>query len=239
MRARAGSTVVTVSPYELAVSPQHVARYAGGARYRMDHAQRQFIGAVLKRAELLVRPAFVYAVHEVTGFLEEGFVQLSNGLAFPAPPGEQDAGIRHLTFCVCTIGPRLEEAVRALMAAGETLDGLFLDAAGVAFLEALSARAYETLQKQAKARMLYAGCRFGPGCGEVVLSLQKQLFNLVDASSLGVRLNDAWVMSPAKSLSFFVGLTTSEISQSSRNKCGTCGLTDCPYRISDPAGAHV
>lgn len=236
MRPKAGSTVVTVSAHELAVSPKQVARYAGGARYRMDHAQRGFVRAVLERAEQFARSAFVYAVHEVTGFLGGGTVQLSNRLAFPAPPGEQDAGMRRLAFCVCTIGPRLEEAVRALMAAGETLDGLFLDAAGVAFLEALSARAYETLQKQAQARLLHAGCRFGPGCGEVDLSLQKQLFNLVDTSSIGVRLNEACVMSPAKSLSFFMTWTTSQISQSSRNKCTACGLTDCPYRISVPAG---
>ena len=117
------------------------------------------------------------------------------------------------------------------MSEGDTLDGLFLDAAGVAFLEALSTKAYETLQKQAQERLLQSGCRMGPGYGKLDLSFQKQLFELVDASSIGVRLNESCMMSPAKSLSFVTKWTTSPMSESSRNKCASCALTNCPYRL--------
>ena len=39
--------------------------------------------------------------------------------------------MKYLAFCVCTIGRMLEEAVRTSSRAGDALEGLFLDAAGM------------------------------------------------------------------------------------------------------------
>ncbi len=228
---KAQSAVVTPGARDLAVSLGQVGRYAGGARYRLDASQRELVRAVLERGYQLADPAFVYNVHEVTGFPESGTVRLGNGLALSVPEREGEAGTKFLACCVCTIGGRLEEAVRELMSAGDPLEGLFLDAAGVALLEALSTKAYDTLRKLAAERRLQAGCRFGPGYGELDLSLQRQLFSLVDASSIGVRLNDSCVMIPAKSLSFFTRWTTSQVPPGSRRKCASCTLTHCPYRV--------
>ena len=220
-----------MSPHDLIVSPDQVARYAGGARYRLHTSQLKTVQANLERAYQLVEPAFVYRIHEVRGIHEEGAVMLHNGLIFPSPPGKQDPGMKVLAFCVCTIGESLEETAGMLMSAGDALGGLFLDAAGVAFLEALSNRAYETLQQQAQERLLQTGCRFGPGYGGLDLSFQARLFDLVTASSIRVQLNESHVMSPAKSLSFVTAWTSSHMLPNSRHKCASCTLTHCPYRL--------
>ena len=178
----------------------------------------------------MVNPAFVYRIYEIIGFPEGGWVKLHNELNFPVPMAEQDAGMRYLAFCVCTIGGKLEEAVRTMMASGAVLDSLFLDAAGVAFLEALSTRAYETLQKQAKVGRLQCGCSFGPGDEGLDISFQRQLFNLVDASAIGVRLNETCFLSPAKSLSFLTRWTTSQVT-GSRHRCASCTIDNCLYRL--------
>jgi hypothetical protein len=231
MVSKAEALTVILASHELVVSPEQVARYAGGTRYRMDASQRQHVGIILDRAYELAEPAFVYRVHEVAEGLEGGHARLKKGDFFPVPADEQDSGLKFLVFCVCTIGGRLEEAVRALMAAGDTLGSLFLDAAGVAFLEALSTRAYETLQEQAQTHHLQAGCRFGPGYGGLELSNQKQLFELVEASRIGVRLNESFVMSPAKSLSFVTPWTSSHKSLGRPYKCASCALPHCPFRL--------
>jgi hypothetical protein len=225
------TTIVTLGSRDLAVSPEQVARCAGGTRYRMEPSQRLHVGSTLERAYELVAPAFVYCVHEVVGFLEGEYVKLRDGLTFPVPSGACDNGTKALAFCVCTIGPRLEEAERSLMSAGDALGGLFLHATGVAFLETLSSWAHETLQERARDRLLQTGCRCGPGYGGLDLSCQKRLFDLVDASSIGVRLNESGMMIPAKSVSFVTRLTTSRVPQGSPNKCASCSLPHCAYRL--------
>ena len=231
MESKTEATSVTLGSHELIVSPEQVARYAGGTRYRMDASQAKLVHTILARAYELVEPAFVYRAHEVAGFLEGGSVKLHNGAIFPVPTGEQDFGMKALAFCICTIGGRLEEATKASLSAGDLLGSLYLDAAGVAFLEALSTKAYEVLQEQADEHLFRAGCRFGPGYGGVDISYQERLFELVDAPMIRVRLNESCVMSPAKSLSFVTIWTSSPGPQRSRYKCTSCTLTHCPYRL--------
>lgn len=231
MELKPESTTVTLCSQELTVSPDQVARYAGGSRYRMDDSQLKLVRGILAKAYQLIAPAFVYQGHSIAGRGAEGAVKLHNGMFFPVPEVEQDSGMGSLVFCVCTIGSRLEEEATALMTAGDSLASLFLDAAGVAFLEALSARAQETLQKRAQERLLHCGCRFGPGYGGLELSYQKELFALVDASLIGVRLMESGVMSPAKSLSFVTTWTTSPAPRRNPYKCSSCNLSDCLYRL--------
>src|SRR5689334_3720889 len=89
-RYRMKSTAVHLDSQEIAVSLGQVARYAGGARYRMNDAQRALVVAAHDRAAQLVDPVFVHSVHEVTGLLEGGYVKLHNGAAFPVPLDEPD-----------------------------------------------------------------------------------------------------------------------------------------------------
>jgi hypothetical protein len=231
MRLKARSTTVIIRPDELAISIEQMARCAGGMRYRIDSTLRKSAGATLERAYQLVVPAFVYRIHQVTGCLEGGSVKLHDGMILPFQAGEQDHGMKALAFCVCTLGSKLEATVGALMSEGNPLAGLFLDAAGVAFLEALSARAYEALQEQAQECQLQIGCRCAPGCEGLDLSCQRLLFDLVDASSIGVRLNESGMMIPAKSVSFVTKWTTAHVTQASQHKCASCSLTHCPYRL--------
>jgi hypothetical protein len=234
MTTRTESMVVHCGHDGLDVSLAQVARYAGGARYRMDVSHRESARALLKKAAQLVDPIFVYSVHEVKGEVEGGYATLDDRVTFPVFAGAQEEGMKCLAFCVCSIGPRLEAEVRHLMSADAALDGIFLDAAGVAFLDALSRRAHAALQQDAQKRELHCGCRLGPGCGDLDLSLQRLLFALVDASSIGVRLNEDCVMSPAKSLSFFTPWTTSPLSAADLDKCAACTLSRCDYRQGPP-----
>lgn len=232
MEPHSESTVIRLNPDDLPISFDQVARYAGGARYRPDARQLRLAQKALKKARLLAKPVFVYRVHEVRSILQGGYAELGNGITFPLASDEEECGtVKALAFCICTIGSALEKAIGALLSAGDTLEGLFLDAAGVAFLDALSTRAYETLQSHARHHLLQAGCRFGPGYEGLALSYQSRLFALVDASAIGVRLNRSCVMSPAKSLSFVTAWTTSQHPPKSRSKCAACTLPHCPYRL--------
>jgi hypothetical protein len=190
---------------------------------------KQLIRAGIDKASRLVAPALVYSLYEVIS-LEGGCARLSNGSLFPLPPGKPDSGVRCLEFCVCTIGPELEKTVGHLTTAGNVSDGLFLDAAGVAFLEALTRKAHRFLRDFAKQRLLHSSYGIRPGCSKMNISAQRQLFDLVDASLIGMKLNESCLMIPAKSLSFFTKWTTSKAAEDMGGECASCELSNCIYR---------
>ncbi len=230
--AQRNSKFVTIrlAPDNLFTSPRQVCRYAGGNRYQPDAARQDLAQAAIATAGKLIQPALVYALHPVASRLADGRLTLHNGLAVQLPLNERDLDIGYVAASVCTLGPELEETCRQLNRQGKVLESLFLDAAGVALLEALGDRAHKLLDQRARADGYVAACRFAPGYGTVPISEQALLFRLVVAGIIGVRLNRHLIMHPYKSLSFFSALTRAGSSPRQVYKCQACSLKDCHFR---------
>ena len=226
------STVVRFSPDAITTTPQQVCRYAGGTGYKMNRDTANLISKTLERARQIIAPALVYAIHPVSQHLADGILFLKNGLSLVLPPHERDPHTRYVAAVVCTLGKALEITGRHLAKQGKFLESLFLDAAGVALIEALSERAYELISQKAKKEKLYTGCRFAPGYTGMPISNQAVLFDLVDGTAIGVKLNQRWVMTPYKSLSFFLRLTSRKTRLRDVYKCETCPVSDCRFRLS-------
>jgi len=210
----------------LGVTPETVARYAGGSQYRPDAERKDLAADTLERASALVQPAFVYAAHSINTLDPE------KGVSLFLPPDKLYAGTVFIVAAVCTIGHELENETSRLMAQENVLDALFLDAAGVAILEALSEEAHLHLKKEALKKGLFAGCRFGPGFENIPLSAQKSLLESVNLGAIGVQLKSSGVLFPLKSLSFWVMWTSQPPKAASTDKCQNCTLNNCTYRIA-------
>lgn len=77
---------------------------------------------------------------------------------------------------------------------------------------------------------LTARSRFSPGYGDLPLSVQRDMFAVLDGvKRLGLTLNDSLLMSPSKSVTAFVGLAHGEQPPVSA-PCRTCGKHDCAFR---------
>lgn len=77
---------------------------------------------------------------------------------------------------------------------------------------------------------LYARPRFSPGYGDFDLSVQKDLFSVLNCQKLiGLTLTDSMLMSPTKSVTAIMGLSEKPQGKS-YNKCKACENTDCAYR---------
>jgi len=211
---------------DLKVTPDGVARYAGGIHYRPDAERKKLAADILKCAATLVQPVFVYAAHHIDNLDPE------QGVSLFLPHDKLDAGAVFIVAAVCTIGPELENEASNLMAQGRALDALFMDAAGVAILEALSDEVYSHLKKDAEKKGLFAGCRFGPGYGNIPLNAQKSLFESVNPETIGVQLKESGILFPLKSLSFYVMWTSQPPPEGSTYKCQICTLNNCTYRIA-------
>jgi len=211
---------------DLKVTPEDVARYAGGSHYKPDPKRKRLAEDMLERASALVQPAFVYAAHRMDTLAPEqaGFLFISHY--------KIDAGTVFMVATVCTIGPQLENETSQLIAQGKALDALFLDAAGVALLEALSDEAHSHLNNEAAKKGLFAGCRFGPGYGDIPVTAQESLLQAVKAEAIGVQLMVSGILFPLKSLSFWVLWSSQSPREGSAYKCQNCTMKNCAYRIA-------
>jgi hypothetical protein len=192
---------------------------------------------VIDLAKGLIAPAMIYAVYPVLRISRER-ISLKNGACLNLPGHALDSATEYLTAVVCSIGAALETNCRQFADHGDLLKSLFLDAAGVATLEALGERSYEVLSMRAQSLGLFAGCRFAPGYGTMPMSTQSLLFSLVDGGAIGVRLNARMIMKPSKSLSFFVGFTSEAAAERNLYKCRACSIRGCKFRLVDEGGLN-
>ncbi len=211
---------------DLGVTPETVARYAGGSRYKPDAERKRLAADILECASFLAQPAFVYAKHHINTLDPE------KGFSLFLPPDKLDAGTVFIVAAVCTIGSELENETSKLMAQGKALDALFMDAAGVALVEALSDEVHLHLKNEAAKEGLFAGCRFSPGYENIPMNAQKSLLKSVNPEAIGVSLKPSGMLSPLKSSSFWVMWTSSPPPERSAYKCQNCTMNNCAYRIA-------
>jgi hypothetical protein len=226
-------TLVTYfSPSELAPSPEQVAHYAGGSRYRLEKKHHSLVDLVLEQALGICRPVIAYALHPMlTQPLAEGEVVLKSGTKLELPITLVGLRTQLISAVVATLGEELEQTCRRLREQGDLLRSIFLDAVGLAMLELLAKAAFDIISSLARERSLFAGQRMIPGCCYGLdMSLQENLFHLVDGAAIGVFLNASLVMTPLKSQSFLVGLTPDPAPATPWSKCLSCPSRDCLFR---------
>lgn len=71
--------------------------------------------------------------------------------------------------------------------------------------------------------------RFSPGYGDLDISVQKDIFRLLDCHrKIGLTLNESLLMSPSKSVTAIVGI--GECEKEEKSGCETCTKTNCEFR---------
>ena len=222
------------SSSELAPSPEQVARYAGGSRYRIEKRHQALVDQTLGQALEICRPAVAHALHPVEARPPtEGDLALKSGAGLRLPVPLLGRRTQFISVVVATLGAELEQTCRRLQEQGDPLRSIFLDAAGLAIMELLEKAAFGIISGLARQRGLFAGHRLAPGCCGLDMSLQESLFRLVDGAAIGVFLNASRVMIPLKSQSFLVCLTPDPVPDTLWPKCLSCPSRDCLFRHTD------
>lgn len=151
--------------------------------------------------------------------------------------------VKHLDGCervVClavTVGSEIEREVTAKFARGEYLASVLLDAAATAAVE----QAADVMEKNFAAMFARDGFkmrwRFSPGYGDWNLTEQPKIFAISGAERIGLRLTEAMMLEPRKSVTAIIGLekiSADKISASKNfpavQKCAVCSRNDCPAR---------
>lgn len=219
---------VFLDPADLTVSEEEVTRQAGGYGYRPDEDNRRLIAALTAQAGKLITPAFCYTVED--GVVVPDWLSLLANATSPGPSGEASPEACKVAFVVCTIGERIDRKIVATTTRQAGLDGLLLQGAALALLEAAARCAWHHLADTVGRQGLFAGARLEPGCRQLPLTRQVDLFDRIDAAEIGVTLNDSLLMAPLRSLSFVVPISATRPVLTGENKCVACTLASCQFR---------
>jgi hypothetical protein len=138
-------------------------------------------------------------------------------------------GAERVAVAVATIGGALERRASALMV-DEPLLALAVDGLGTAALGLLSTSVCRHFDEMAAGTGLQATVPASPGMdGWPLAEGQRELFGLVDAGGIGVRLMSSCQMIPRKSVSLVIGMGSGVTRGES--PCERCGMRDaCRYK---------
>ena len=119
-------------------------------------------------------------------------------------------GAREVILFLLTLGPRLETRAQELMGEEQYLEALLLDTAAWVAMDAMAKTLRERLSAEARAEGMRLTHRMAPGYVDWRLEEQRILFSAFDHEALPVRLTEACVMLPRKSISGIYGLIPAE-----------------------------
>jgi hypothetical protein len=138
----------------------------------------------------------------------------------------QLARATRVTAAICSIGPELETFTSQQTNLGLALA---LDGLGNAAVGSLGQQVCARIAERAQVDGLRTSAPISPGDEGWPVELgQRQIFSLLDSSSIGVKLTDGWMMIPQKTISFIVG--HGETFEQT-DLCSMCSVKEsCRYR---------
>ena len=140
-------------------------------------------------------------------------------------------GTTYLVLGVANIGSSLENKVSELFSQGEYPRAITLDAVGTVAVEALSKYVRNLICQEVKDRNLKITRHFSPGYNDWDINHQKDIFKIIPAYKIEVKLADSFMMIPKKSLSWTIGMDKNIVSLSEDdNSCRICQAINCQYR---------
>ncbi|HEX7213539.1 MAG TPA: hypothetical protein VF578_04965 [Methylomirabilota bacterium] len=191
----------------------------------------------LALGERLMAPRLVYRAAAVTGGAADLIEAGGETLHIPQI-GRLWGPIEAVGAGICTVGDAIETRVRDLFEAREFPLAVMLDSVGSAAAESLAEYANDLLCQAAIPARLRVTNRISPGYAGWDTAEQARLFRLCPGAGIGVSLNAACFMSPAKSISWLVGVGREARVDHYFTQCRRCWMRDCAYRRV-PAAATV
>ncbi len=168
---------------------------------------REVAAQMAALAETLVEPRAWRARGRLDGVEPGGTVRLAAGLTFHSRAlARKLAQAAEVAIVLLTVGPRLERCAQEMVRDGQLVEGLLLDTAGWVAIDALLGDLRRRLAAEARMQGLRLTGRMAPGFSDWGLEQQRALFSVFDDASVSVRLTEACVMLPLKSVSGLYGL---------------------------------
>ena len=107
---------------------------------------------------------------------------------------------------------------------------LIFQAIGAERIESLCNTFNEDVKRDFAKLRCFVRPRFSPGYGDFPLEAQRDIFRVLDCPrKIGVSLNESLLMSPSKSVTAIIGIS-SKCGSEKKSSCTECTKTDCEFR---------
>ena len=210
------------------VSRAGIYRYLGMQGAEPDERTKEQVEDALRELLNAVSPRFFHRVWPLTRIDEENcdftcFRVKSRMLA------KNLDGCERVILFAATIGQGADYLIRRYSRV-EISRSVILQAAGAAMAEAFCREKCRELKEAYARGGWYLRPRFSPGYGDFSLKYQKDLCEALDAArTVGITLNDAFLMTPSKSVTAVIGLSAKDTACEPEG-CEICGKLDCLFR---------
>lgn len=202
---------------EVVIPRREVLRYLGYPRSKKPSPHvAERIEALAPTAEALVRGRGAFLIADRAQAEAVGMPRPSDLVAFG----------------VCTVGPELELEEVRLGDRGDPLGALILDAFGSAAAEQAADVLHASICAAVQDDAFRAALRVSPGYGTWNVIRQRDLLARLPVDEVGVRLNEACMMWPRKSVSFAVAIRPAD-EVAGKGHCAACEMADCRYRRNE------
>ena len=174
-----------------------------------------FVKAMERLFAATERALEITAAYSITGILVEKpyRVALENGRVLS---GIKLAGLLEncdeALIMMATGGERIMELIRSLQAEGKLSEAVVVDAAASEITDAALDMVMAVVSQQLLSRgKMLTKLRFSPGYGDFDIEQQKILYEVMRAESFGIKMNEACLLIPEKSVLAIAGIGSSSI----------------------------
>ena len=219
--------------WELAISADMVLQRQG-ANVRKVRARQPRLVTLAERAiaegQSLIQPQVAYQVLRIKE-AQRALVILENGEQLKGVTvARKLAGATFVVAVIATVGGKIEREMQRATKEQAAL-GLALDGYGSAAVGALITGVRRYIAERAQAAGLTTTTPLYPGThGWELAAAQKELFSLVNAAPIGVKLTSSFLMMPCKSVSMLIGAGM-KLKSTDDDPCEECdAATTCRYK---------
>lgn len=203
-------------------------RYLGYGNHAVDDHTLNLIEDVFKELDQLGSMKIVYRIFDIFqdagGHLQIGQLDIeSKSLR------RNLKGCKKAILLAGTLGPGVDGLLRKYSIA-DMARVVVIQACAAASLEDQLDAWQEDMAEQMKAEGLYLRPRFSPGYGDFSIEHQPMFVQMLEASKrVGVTVTDSLMLSPSKSVTALIGISTESESCTIKG-CEACGKIDCEFR---------
>lgn len=220
--------------WQLAITADMVLQRQGANVWKVRARQPRLVTLAeraIAEGQSLIQPQVAYRVLRIQE-VQPALVNLENGEKLKgAAVAQKLANSEFVVGVIATVGARIEREI--LRATGERAAlGLALDGYANAAVGALIIAFRRYLTELVESERLKTTTPLYPGThGWELAAAQTELFSLVNAEPIGVKLTSSFVMTPCKSVSMLIGAGANR--KSTDDGCEECdAAARCRYRPS-------
>ena len=190
-----------------------------------DNSYDSLIDDCIREAQPILTYRVCYTVLPVN---TDGSIMIGNERVASQTIGKAIRDSKQVILFAATVGAPFDRLI-ARYSRAEPSKALILQAIGAERVESLCDAFCAQMNTELNDTGKRLTRRVSPGYGDIPLSLQKEIFAVLDCPrKIGLTLDQSLLMSPSKSVTAIAGIVDEGEEQA--DKCAACNKTDCAYR---------